>query len=81
MNEVRIAPLVEGHGEEQAVPVLIRRLVQAIDPLVFPVIARPFRHPSGTIRRAGGLEKALNAVAELHALDLLAPSHSQASAA
>jgi hypothetical protein len=66
MKQVRIASLVEGDGEVQALPVLLRRVVQEIDPLVTAMIPRPFRHPSGSILRAGGVERAINAVAELH---------------
>jgi len=66
MRQVQIACLVEGDGEVEAVPVLIRRIVLASDPLVTPEVARPFRHPSGSIRKVDGLERALNAVAELH---------------
>ena len=60
---------MEGDGEVQAVPLLLRRVVQTIDPLVAPQIAPAFRHPSGSIRKTGGLERAINAVAVRH------PSH------
>lgn len=66
MNQVQIASLVEGDGEVEALPVLLRRVVREISPLIFPVIPRAFRHPSGSIQRVGGLERALNAVAELY---------------
>lgn len=67
MRIVRIAPLVEGDGEVGAVPVLLRRIVNTIDPAVTPVVPRGFRHPSGSILRPGGLERAISAVAEIHA--------------
>jgi len=63
MTEVRIATLVEGDGEVQALPVLIRRIVRDIDPSIEVVLPRPFRHPSGSIRKSGGLERAINAIA------------------
>jgi hypothetical protein len=63
MSPVRIACLVEGDGEVEALPVLLRRVVQAIDPGVSLVVPRGFRHPSGSIQRVGGLERALSAVA------------------
>jgi hypothetical protein len=63
MSQLRIAPLVEGDGEVKAVPVLLRRVVQEINPSVFPQVARAFRHPSGSIRKSGGLERAINAIA------------------
>jgi hypothetical protein len=66
MRVVRIAPIVEGDGEMTAFPILLRRLVQAIDPNAGLQIARCFRHPSGSIRRAGGIERAVEAVAKLH---------------
>ena len=66
MNQVQIASLVEGDGEVEALPILLRRVVGQISPLISPVIPRPFRHPSGSIQRVGGLERALNAVAKLY---------------
>lgn len=46
MKELRIASLVEGDGEVDAVPLLIRRVVERIDPTVNAVVRRGFRHPS-----------------------------------
>lgn len=66
MRIARIAPLVEGDGEVVGVPVLLRRIVHSIDPTVCPEVCRGFRHPSGSLRRAGGLERAIDAVAEVH---------------
>lgn len=66
MRTVRIAALVEGDGEVFGVPVLIRRIVQSIDSSVSPVVPRGFRHPSGSILRIGGLERAIDTVAELY---------------
>lgn len=66
MRIARIAPLVEGDGEVASVPVLLRRIIQSIDPTVSPVVPRGFRHPSGSMRRAGGLERAIEAVAQIH---------------
>lgn len=66
MRTVRIAPLVEGDGEVAGVPVLLRRIVQSLDPTISPVVRRGFRHPSGSLRRVGGLERAIDAVAEVH---------------
>ena len=45
-------------------PVLLRRIVENIDPFIMPVIPRGFQHPSGSMRRRGGLERAVEAVAE-----------------
>lgn len=66
MKVVRIATLVEGDGEVVALPLLIRRIVQAIDPTVSHQIPPGFRHPSGSIRRTGGLERAIGAIAEVY---------------
>lgn len=64
MTALRIALLVEGDGEVQALPVLIRRIVQEINPATTAKVPPGFRHPSGSIRRAGGLERAISAVAQ-----------------
>ena len=67
MSVVRIAPIVEGDGEVSAFPILLRRLVVALNPSVAIQVAPCFRHPSGSIRRAGGVERAVEAVARIHA--------------
>jgi Domain of unknown function (DUF4276) len=61
---VQIASLVEGDGEVEALPVLIRRIVAEIDLAVTPIVPRPFRHPAGSVQKMSGLERALDAVAE-----------------
>lgn len=66
MRIARIAPLVEGDGEVIGFPVLLRRIIQKIDPMIHPAVCRGFRHPSGSMRRTGGLERAIQAVAEVH---------------
>jgi hypothetical protein len=59
----RIVPIVEGHGEVEAVPILLRRLVAKFD-LALPIeIARPIRHPRGSLMKAGGLEAAIGLAA------------------
>lgn len=70
MSRVQIASIVEGDGEVQALPVLIRRVVAEIDPSVTLAVTRPFRHPAGSVQKPGGLERALSAVAEI------SPAHS-----
>ncbi len=64
MSRVQIASLVEGDGEVEALPILIRRVAAEIAPGVEPLIRRPFRHSSVRIRKSGGLERSLSAVAE-----------------
>ena len=66
MKLVRIAPVVEGDGEVTAFPILLRRVVNAIGLPADVRIARCFRHPSGMIRRPGGIERAVETVARLH---------------
>ncbi len=66
MKTARIAPLVEGHGEVLSFPILLRRIIAEIDPSATPAVPKGFRHPSGSMRRVGGLEAAINAVAEKH---------------
>ncbi len=66
MRLARIAPLVEGDGEVIGFPVLLRRIIQSIDPMIRPAVCPGFRHPSGSLRRTGGLERAIQAVAEVH---------------
>lgn len=40
---MRIACIVEGHGEVEAIPVLLRRIVLAVDPTLTPQIQTPIR--------------------------------------
>lgn len=60
---VRILPIVEGHGEVSAVPVLIRRIALEMDPGLVPSIPPPIRVPASSLRREGGLEKAVDLAA------------------
>ena len=53
MRQVQIACLVEGDGEVQAVPVLIRRIVLAIDPLAIPRNLSPISPPIGKYPQSG----------------------------
>lgn len=41
-------PIVEGHGEQRALPLLIRRIFVEISPLTFPVVNPPIRVKSGS---------------------------------
>jgi len=51
MTKIRIAPIVEGHGECEAVPVLIRRIAKTIDPAFVPTVLHPIRIPATRIWR------------------------------
>lgn len=55
---MKIVAIVEGHGDVQAVPVLLRRLVQAQRPGVQLEIPTPLRLPKDrAMRRVGELER------------------------
>jgi hypothetical protein len=54
-----VACIVEGHGEVPAVPILIRRLVEFVNPAVYANVQRPIRKPRGTLLREGGIEGAV----------------------
>jgi hypothetical protein len=41
-------PIVEGHGEQKALPLLIRRIFEEIAPLTFPIVNPPIRVKSGS---------------------------------
>ena len=43
------ASIVEGHGEERALRTLIDRIVSAQQLSIYPMVARPWRIPKGTI--------------------------------
>jgi hypothetical protein len=55
--------IVEGHGDEAAVPVLLRRMVAAIDPTKFVDILQPFRVPRTKLVRPNELERYLDLAA------------------
>jgi len=54
-----IQPIVEGHGEVDAVPVLIRRLAAAMDVHALQ-IGRPIRRPRSRLMTREGIEQAGN---------------------
>ena len=60
MTEVRIAAIVEGHGECEAVPVLIRRIAQTIDPGFVPKVLSPLRVPASRLLKEGELERSVD---------------------
>ena len=41
----RLVAIVEGHGEVEAVPLLIRRIGQEVSPLSTPDVVKPIRVP------------------------------------
>jgi len=60
---VHVGCVVEGHGEVAALPVLLRRIQQAVAPSLALQIPRPVRAPKTKLIRAGGLENALQLAA------------------
>jgi hypothetical protein len=64
MTEVKIAAIVEGHGECEAVPVLIRRIAREISPGFVPQILLPFRIPASRLVKEDELERTIAFVAK-----------------
>ena len=65
----RIAVIVEGKGEVQAVPVLLRRIVSEVAPIVTAHITRPIRVHRDSIVQQGELERYLNIAVKEGGLD------------
>lgn len=63
MQAVRIAVIVEGDGECQAVPVLIRRIARELDPGFVPTVLPPIRSRASKLIKAGELERAVQLAA------------------
>jgi hypothetical protein len=55
-DPVQVAPIVEGHGDVRALPVLIRSLAQRLAPERGLVVHSPVRVPKSRLVAAGGLE-------------------------
>ena len=60
---MRLACIVEGHGEVQAVPVLLRRLASALDPALALQVEPPIRISKSKLLQAGELERAVELAA------------------
>src|SRR4030042_271062 len=59
-----LVPIVEGYGEVEAVPILLRRLLESAK--VYQVgVARPIRIPKTRLLKKGGIENAVR-LARLH---------------
>lgn len=56
MMPYRIVPVVEGHGEVSAVPVLLRRLLAELNTAGAVDVGRPVRQARGTLLKEGGIE-------------------------
>lgn len=60
---MRLACIVEGYGEVQAVPILLRRLVNALDPTLVLQVEPPIRTPKSKLLQGGELERAVELAA------------------
>lgn len=60
---LKIAPIVEGHGEVYAVPLLLRRLVPAIDASVEVEVFHPIRTARSKLMQPGEMERAVQLAA------------------
>lgn len=58
-----ILPIVEGHGEVTAVPILIRRVLAQYAPDVYVHIERPIRQNRTQLNQTGGIEGAVELAA------------------
>ena len=56
---IEIATIVEGHGEVESLPILIRRIARRVAPDVQLRIARPVRTPRQRVVQPGRLEDSL----------------------
>jgi hypothetical protein len=63
MTEMKIAAIVEGHGECEAVPILIRRIAQTIDPGFVPKVLSPLRVPASRLLKEGEMERSVELAA------------------
>jgi hypothetical protein len=63
MKEMKIAAIVEGHGECEAVPILIRRIAQIIDPGFVPKVFPPIRVPASRLMKEGEMERSVELAA------------------
>lgn len=59
-----IATVVEGHGEIEAVPILVQRVFNELLGAYIDYPPRPVRQPRGSLIKAGGVERAVGLAAE-----------------
>lgn len=60
MNPMRLATIVEGHGEVEAVPLLIRRIAAELDPSFAIDLITAIRVPAYRFRKTGELERTVD---------------------
>lgn len=64
MKALRVVCIVEGYGEVDAVPIVVRRVIQDIDPTTHVHIPNAIRIPRSKILRPGELERAVELAAQ-----------------
>jgi hypothetical protein len=60
---LRLACIVEGDGECEAVPILIRRIAQSLDPALVPAVNPVLRVPAARLIKQGELERSVELAA------------------
>lgn len=64
---LRIASIVEGHGECEAVPILVRRIARTLDPGLVPLVHPVIRVPASRLVKQGEIERAIELAARKNA--------------
>ena len=64
---LRIASIVEGHGECEAVPILVRRIAQTLQPGLVPLVDPVIRVPASKLVKQGEIERAIELAARKNA--------------
>jgi hypothetical protein len=60
---MEIGCIIEGEGEEDALPILLRRIIQEFDPTLYVQIRRPFRRPKGQLKQRHLMSQAVDRMA------------------
>lgn len=64
---VRLAAIVEGDGECEAVPILVRRIALTLDPTLSPLVHPVIRVPASRLVKQGEIERAIELAARKNA--------------
>lgn len=64
---LRLASIVEGHGECDAVPILVRRIGETFEPPLVAVVQPVIRVPASKLMQRGELERAVELAARKNA--------------
>jgi hypothetical protein len=63
VSEIHVAAIVGGRGEEEALPILFRRIAGILDPSLVVKVRPVLRIPENLLVKAGELEKSVEFVA------------------